>query len=53
VLTGLKKPVWPGLPIKVTFVFRDAGPVTVDVPLGTSDSPRSGDVHTEAAGSGH
>jgi hypothetical protein len=39
--------VWPGQTIKVTFVFRDAGTITVDVPLGTSDQPRTGDVHVE------
>jgi copper(I)-binding protein len=47
VLQGLKQPVWPGQTIKVTFVFRDAGTITVDVPLGTSDQPRTGDVHVE------
>jgi len=46
VLQGLKQPVWPGQNIRVTFTFRDAGSVTVDLPIA---SP-SGDVHTEAAG---
>jgi copper(I)-binding protein len=32
-LQGLKQPVWSGQTIKVTFTFRDAGPVTVDLPI--------------------
>jgi len=46
VLQGLKQPVWPGQTVKVTFVFRDSGPVTIDLPVAAP----SGDVHTEAAG---
>jgi copper(I)-binding protein len=45
VLRGLKQPVWPGQTIKVTFVFRNAGSVTVDLPIAAP----TGDVHTEAA----
>ncbi|WP_158882319.1 hypothetical protein [Amycolatopsis anabasis] len=33
VLQGLKATVWPAQTIKVTFTFRDAGPVTVDLPI--------------------
>jgi copper(I)-binding protein len=45
VLQGLKQAVWPGQNVRVTFTFRDAGSVTVDLPIA---SP-SGDVHAEAA----
>jgi copper(I)-binding protein len=33
-LTGLNRDVRPGETIKVTFVFQNAGPVTLDVPIG-------------------
>lgn len=32
-LTGLKQAIWPGQLTPVTFVFRDAGPLTVEVPI--------------------
>ncbi|ADJ50372.1 hypothetical protein AMES_8546 [Amycolatopsis mediterranei S699] len=32
-LPALKQPLWPGQVIKVTFVFRNAGPVTVELPV--------------------
>ncbi|WP_290057962.1 hypothetical protein [Amycolatopsis solani] len=32
-LPPLKQPLWPGQVIKVTFVFKNAGPVTVDLPV--------------------
>ncbi|WP_326566706.1 hypothetical protein VSH64_33255 [Amycolatopsis rhabdoformis] len=32
-LQGLKQPLWPGMTINVTFTFRDAGPITVEVPV--------------------
>jgi copper(I)-binding protein len=32
-LGPLKQPLWPGQTIKVTFIFKNAGPVTVDVPI--------------------
>ncbi|KDN20324.1 copper chaperone PCu(A)C [Amycolatopsis rifamycinica] len=32
-LPALKQPLWPGQVIKVTFVFQNAGPVTVDLPV--------------------
>lgn len=32
-LAGLKQPLWPGQVIKVTFVFKNAGPVTVELPV--------------------
>ncbi|MFB9690633.1 hypothetical protein [Amycolatopsis plumensis] len=32
-LAALKQPLWPGQVIKVTFVFRNAGPVTVELPV--------------------
>jgi copper(I)-binding protein len=33
VLQGLKAPLWPGQLLPVTFVFRDAGPLTVEMPI--------------------
>ncbi|WP_372669941.1 hypothetical protein [Amycolatopsis kentuckyensis] len=32
-LPALKQPLWPGQTIKVTFVFQNAGPVTVELPV--------------------
>ena len=32
-LPALKQPLWPGQVVKVTFLFKNAGPVTVDVPV--------------------
>ncbi|MEU8631705.1 hypothetical protein AB0C38_06015 [Amycolatopsis sp. NPDC048633] len=32
-LPALKQPLWPGQTIKVTFVFKNAGPVTVELPV--------------------
>ncbi len=32
-LPALKQPLWPGQVIKVTFVFQNAGPVTVELPI--------------------
>jgi copper(I)-binding protein len=32
-LAGLKQPLWPGQVIKVTFVFKNAGPVTAELPV--------------------
>ena len=32
-LQGLKSVVWPGMLTPVTFVFRDAGPLTVQIPV--------------------
>jgi copper(I)-binding protein len=49
-LQGLKQPIYPGQTIKVTFVFRDAGPVTVDLPIAAPSQPQPGEIHTEAAG---
>jgi copper(I)-binding protein len=48
VLKDLGRPVWPGQTIKVTFVFRNSGPVTFDLPVAAPDEPRGG-IHTEAA----
>ncbi|GAB3580106.1 hypothetical protein GCM10027445_49830 [Amycolatopsis endophytica] len=33
VLQGIKSVVWPGQNVPVTFTFRDAGPVTVQMPV--------------------
>ncbi|MGW4520545.1 hypothetical protein [Amycolatopsis sp. NPDC004378] len=32
-LAPLKQPLWPGQVLKVTFVFQNAGPVTVELPV--------------------
>ncbi|WP_410618140.1 hypothetical protein [Amycolatopsis sp. cmx-8-4] len=32
-LPALKQPLWPGQTVKVTFVFKNAGPVTVELPV--------------------
>jgi copper(I)-binding protein len=32
-LAALAQPLWPGQVIKVTFVFKNAGPVTVELPV--------------------
>ncbi|MFJ7211780.1 hypothetical protein [Amycolatopsis sp. NPDC098790] len=32
-LAALKQPLWPAQTIKVTFVFQNAGPVTVELPV--------------------
>lgn len=39
-LRGLKRDIRPGQTIPVTFSFRDAGPLTVDMPIHASDQPR-------------
>ena len=49
VLHDLNRPVWPGQTIKVTFVFRNNGEVTFDLPVQAPDQPHDG-LHTEAAG---
>lgn len=33
VLQGLKQPLWPGMTINVTFTFRNAGSITVEMPV--------------------
>jgi copper(I)-binding protein len=48
-LQGLKQAIWPGQTVKVTFVFRDAGPVTVDLPVAAPTKPLNCEVHTEVA----
>ena len=39
-LDGLKQDLRPGVTIPVTFVFQNAGAVTVQVPIGPDHSPR-------------
>ncbi len=39
-LTGLKQDITPGVTIPVTFVFEHAGPITVQVPMGTDPKLR-------------
>ncbi|GAA4853057.1 copper chaperone PCu(A)C [Saccharopolyspora rosea] len=39
-LNGLKQNITPGVTIPVTFTFQNAGPVTVQVPIGKDHRPR-------------
>lgn len=39
-LNGFTQEINPGLVIPVTFEFANAGPVTIQVPIGEDDSPR-------------
>ncbi|MEU9688149.1 hypothetical protein [Amycolatopsis japonica] len=41
VLQGLKQPVWAGQTIKVTFVFKNSGSITVDLPVAAPSHPGS------------
>ncbi|WP_020664315.1 hypothetical protein [Amycolatopsis benzoatilytica] len=41
VLQGLKQPLWPGTTIKVTFVFQNAGPIVVEMPVAAPAHARS------------
>lgn len=40
VLKGLKKPLRPGETIRVTFLFEQAGEVTLELPIGATPEPR-------------
>lgn len=40
VLKHLKKPLRPGETIKVTFLFQNAGEITLELPIGASPEPR-------------
>lgn len=40
VLKGLKKKLRPGETIRVTFLFQNAGEITLDLPIGASPEPR-------------
>mgnify|MGYP001242960053 CR=1 FL=1 len=50
-LNGFKQDITPGVTIPVTFVFQNAGPVTVQVPIGEDEKPRP-ELHDSEAG-GH
>lgn len=41
VLQNLKQPLWAGQTIKITFVFKNAGPLTVDLPIAAPARPGS------------
>ncbi|GLY68521.1 copper chaperone PCu(A)C [Amycolatopsis taiwanensis] len=49
-LNGLKSVVWPGQTIPVTFAFRDAGSVTVNLPVGAPTKTLSCPPPTPGAG---
>ncbi|HEV7973480.1 hypothetical protein [Amycolatopsis sp.] len=54
VLRDLKRPVWPGQTIRVTFTFRNAGPVTFDLPVEAPEHVREGaPAEAEAPKAGH
>ena len=54
VLRDLKRPVWPGQTIRVTFTFRNAGPVTFDLPVEAPEHIREGaPAEAEAPKAGH
>lgn len=42
VLKGLKRQVWPGQTVRVTFLFEKAGELTLEVPIGATSEPRQG-----------
>ncbi|WP_235877030.1 copper chaperone PCu(A)C [Saccharopolyspora terrae] len=50
-LNGLKQDITPGVTIPVTFVFAQAGQVTVQVPIGEDHNPRP--EHGSPAPGGH
>ncbi|MFD2417509.1 hypothetical protein [Amycolatopsis pigmentata] len=51
-LQGLKSVVWPGQLMPVTFVFRDAGPVTLNLPIASPSKPLSCASAARPAGAG-
>ncbi|WP_435069472.1 hypothetical protein [Amycolatopsis thermoflava] len=53
VLQGIKQVVWPGQTIPVTFTFRDAGPVTVNLPIQAPTVELSCQPSAEAEAGGH
>lgn len=55
VLQGLKQPVWAGQTIKVTFIFKNSGSVTLDLPVAAPSHPgsRAPAPEKEAKGGGH
>ncbi|MFC3450722.1 hypothetical protein [Amycolatopsis speibonae] len=55
VLQGLKQPVWAGQTIKVTFVFKNSGSITLDLPVSAPSHPGSREPapKKEAKGGGH
>jgi copper(I)-binding protein len=54
VLRDIKRPVWPGQTIKVTFTFRNAGPVTFDLPIEAPEHARpEAPAEAEGAEGGH
>jgi copper(I)-binding protein len=54
VLRDIKRPIWPGQTIKVTFTFRNAGPVTFDLPVEAPEHARpEAPAAAEGAEGGH
>lgn len=48
-LKALDRELRPGQTVKVTFTFRNAGPITLDMPIAAPGQPR-GEVHIQEAG---
>ncbi|GHF02883.1 hypothetical protein GCM10017786_40380 [Amycolatopsis deserti] len=53
VLQGIKQVVWPGQTVPVTFTFRDAGPVTAQLPIQAPTVELSCQPSESAGGEGH
>nr|WP_228046278.1 hypothetical protein [Saccharopolyspora sp. HNM0983] len=51
-LTGFTQEIGPGVVIPVTFEFANAGPVTMQVPIGEDDAPRP-EHNSPVGGAGH
>ncbi|WP_435154553.1 hypothetical protein [Amycolatopsis sacchari] len=52
-LQGIKTVVWPGQTMPVTFVFRNAGPVTVQLPVAAPTKTLTCEPQPAKAGEGH
>jgi copper(I)-binding protein len=53
VLQGLRTNVWAGMTVPVTFTFRNAGQVTVELPIAAPAYPRTPAPQAEHAEGGH
>ncbi|NKQ57113.1 hypothetical protein HFP15_30005 [Amycolatopsis sp. K13G38] len=52
-LQGLKSVVWPGMLVPVTFTFRTAGPLTVQLPVNAPTKALSCGAAQSSTGAGH
>ena len=51
VLEQLNRDVWPGQSVPITFTFKNAGSVTVDMPIGAPTHSRVSEEHGESESS--